>query len=226
MAAKNFDRVAGIYPWLERAAFGRDLEHARFQFLDRARDCRNILVLGDGDGRALARLLDVAPRARIRSVDASAAMLARARDRVATHAGADRVAFEHADARRIDLGDAHFDAVVTLFFLDCFTSAEVEALVARVRTHLVPGALWLYADFELPPHGVARLRGRAWLATLYGFFRWQTGITARELPPSREILVRTGLTESAAATWRGGLIVAREFLCPFRPSRTGPTGVD
>jgi ubiquinone/menaquinone biosynthesis C-methylase UbiE len=226
MAAKNFDRVAGVYAWLERAAFGRDLERARIQFLDRARDCRNILVLGDGDGRALARLLDAAPRARIRSIDASAAMVVRARDRVATHPGAKRVVFEHADARRIDPGDAHYDAVVTLFFLDCFTSAEVEALVARVRPHLVPGGLWLYADFELPPRGVARLRGRAWLALLYGFFRWQTGITARELPPSREILVRAGLTESAAAMWRRGLIVAREFRCPFTPSRTGATGVD
>ena len=226
MAAKNFDRVAGVYAWLERAAFGRDLERARFQFLDRARDCRNILVLGDGDGRALARLLDAAPGARIRSVDASAAMLARARDRVATHAGADRVVFEHADARRIDLGDAGYDAVVTLFFLDCFTAAEVEALVARVRPHLVPGALWLYADFELPPRGVARLSGRAWLALLYGFFRWQTGITARELPPSCEILKRAGLIEQTVASWRRGLIVARTFSRPFTPSQTGPTEAD
>ncbi|HEX5216233.1 MAG TPA: class I SAM-dependent methyltransferase [Vicinamibacterales bacterium] len=222
MAEKNFDRVAGIYAWLERAAFGRDLERARVQFLDRARDCRNILVLGDGDGRALMQLLAAAPRASIRSVDASAAMLERAKNRVATLAGADRVVFEHADARRIELGAARYDAVVTLFFLDCFTTAEVEALVARVLNHLVPGGLWIYADFELPQNGVARLRGRAWLALLYGFFRWQTGITARELPPSRGILVRLGLIESAVARWRRGLIVARAFRRPFARAAAGP----
>ena len=211
MAAPSFDRVAGIYWWLERAAFGRDLERARRRFLDRAHDCRRILVLGDGDGRALEQLLTAAPQAAIHSVDVSAAMLQSARARIADQPGADRVTFEQADARRLDFGAERFDAVLTLFFLDCFTADEVGALVSAIRPHLAPGGRWIFTDFELPPRGFARLRGRAWLALLYAFFRWQTGISARSLPPSRQILLDAGLSEDAVDSWRGGLIVSRLF---------------
>jgi ubiquinone/menaquinone biosynthesis C-methylase UbiE len=203
---RSFDRLARPYRALEFLAFGGDLERARFCLLDRLRDCRRILVLGEGDGRCLARLVRVAPAARIRCLDFSGAMLARAAARIDGTEARTRVTFEHADILAAPLAPASYDAVLTLFFLDCFTAEQTAALVARVAAALTPEAAWLFADFVLPPRGLARLRARAWVTALYAFFRWQTGLPARALPPSEELIERAGFARETQRDFQGGLL--------------------
>jgi ubiquinone/menaquinone biosynthesis C-methylase UbiE len=205
-AAPDFDGLARAYRVLEFLAFGRALERARFCLLDRLGDCREILVLGEGDGRCLARLVRAAPGARIRCVDASGAMLARASARLADPADRDRVTFEQANALMLELPAGRYDAVVTLFFLDCFLPDQVELLVTRVRAGLRPGARWLWADFAVPPGGWRRRRAEATLRLLYLFFRWQTGLPARTLPPAEAILERTGFERETEREFQGGLV--------------------
>jgi ubiquinone/menaquinone biosynthesis C-methylase UbiE len=203
---KGFDRLARGYRALEFLAFGRDLERARFCLLDRLQGCRSILVLGEGDGRCLARLTGIASAARIHCVDSSAAMLEIAAGRLAGSGAGGRVRLERADALSVRLDPAGYDAVVTLFFLDCFTSGQVESLVGRIVPCLRPGALWLWADFSLPARGAARWRARAWVSLLYAFFRWQTGLPARELPPVGLILDRAGLRCTDSREFQWGLV--------------------
>ncbi|HEX3728751.1 MAG TPA: class I SAM-dependent methyltransferase [Opitutaceae bacterium] len=213
-AAPNFDRLAGIYRLLEFSAFGRSLEKARFAFLGRLAECREILVLGEGDGRCLARLVRAAPSARIRCVDASAAMLARAAAHLSPEER-DRVRFERADAFAADLPAEKYDAVLTLFFLDCFPAPRADELVARIRGALRPGAAWLWADFRVPERGLARWRARASLPLLYLFFRWQTGLAARELPPAEALLAQAGLACEAQAEFQDGFV--RSAIWRLRP---------
>jgi ubiquinone/menaquinone biosynthesis C-methylase UbiE len=207
----NFDRLAGGYRALEFLAFGRDLERARTAYVERLAGCREILVLGEGDGRYLARLVQVAPAARIHCVDASAAMLARACARLSRTPARERVTFERADAFSLRLAPGRYDAVATLFFLDCFPADHVATLIDRVRAGLRPDALWAWADFAVPPRGWARWRARATLAVLYAFFRWQTGLAARELPPAEELLQRAGFRPVAEREFQGGLLRSALF---------------
>ena len=88
----GFDRLARVYRALEFIAFGRDLERARFEYLGRLSGCRDILLLGEGDGRCAARLAQIAPDAAILCVDSSPGMIARASRRVTGRAAA-RVTF-------------------------------------------------------------------------------------------------------------------------------------
>ena len=71
MTRLNFDRIARPYRWLEYLSLGRALERCRFHFLPRLRDCRRALVLGDGDGRFTAKLLDANPSVQVDAVDIS-----------------------------------------------------------------------------------------------------------------------------------------------------------
>lgn len=213
MHPANFDRLARIYRPLELLAYGRELERVRFCLLERLRDCRSVLVFGEGDGRCLARLTRIAPAARIHCVDASAAMIAAAAARLPPEARG-RVTFTRADARTVDCGDARYDAVITLFFLDCFTDAEVMALIERVRGHLEPGARWLFADFVVPPRGWRRLRARLWLCGLYAFFRWQTHLAVSALPASEVALGRAGFTPEATRDFQHGLLRATLYRLP------------
>ena len=203
---RGFDRVGRWYRPLELLAFGGDLERARFMHLGRLAERLEILLLGEGDGRCAERLAQVAPLARILCVDKSPGMVALASARMAGTPAASRVAFVCADALSYDPEPGRHDAVATLFFLDCFKAEGVEAILSRVGSALRPGALWLFADFVVPPAGLRRARARAWLGLLYEFFRLETGITARELPPSEELLLRAGWSPVATADLQHGLI--------------------
>jgi cyclopropane fatty-acyl-phospholipid synthase-like methyltransferase len=201
----SFDRVAGIYRVLEYAAFGRALETARFRYLDRLEQCRDILIIGEGDGRVLQRILAVAPEASVRCIDSSAAMLARAEAQVDA-AVRHRVSFECADVRTAAIESSAYDAVVTMFVLDCFSPEDVGRLVERLSASLRPNGLWLFADFSIPAGGWRRLRARLWVSFLYAFFRWRTGLTVRELPPSEDILHAAGFSAVDATTLQRGLL--------------------
>jgi len=217
----SFDRLVSIYRLLEFAAFGRDLERARFCLLGRLASCTRILVFGEGDGRALARLVDLAPHATIHCVDISAAMIARASARL-TAAQRVRVVFHHLDALADSLPPGPFDAVTTMFFLDCFTEAQVRTLVPRIAAALEPHATWLWADFRLPERGLWRLRARATIALLYAFFRWQTGIPARELPPAEHTIAAAGFDAVASIDRQGGMVRTRLFARAGRSATAEP----
>ncbi len=125
-------------------------------------------------------------------------MLALASARV-TAAGArrDRVTF---GAGRMYL-DASFpprsyDALVTLFFLDCLTADQVATIVGRasVRTRRA-GGRWLFADFAVPAHGRGLRSARPALDSRCSFasFNWRAALARGRstLPPSEEILLGT-----------------------------------
>jgi ubiquinone/menaquinone biosynthesis C-methylase UbiE len=207
MMDDGFDRVAGIYRVLEHVAFGRTLQRARIAHLNILRECRDILVIGDGDGRCLEAIVATAPDAHVTAIDASGAMLARARRRIAAAGAADRVTFRHADVRRAGSWPLdHYDAIVTMFVLDCFTAADVEAIVAALARGVRPDGVWLFADFAIPDRGWRRLHARLVVGLLYAFFRWTTGIEARDLPPSEAALAARGFSPADVREYRGGLI--------------------
>ena len=175
----NCDSIAPWYRWLEYAAFGRALERRRSAFLGQISDARRVLVLGDGDGRALVALLAAAPHARVDAIDVSRGML----DLAQAHAASTRVTFQHADARTVPLPPGEYDLLVTHFFLDCFNAAEMEHLVVRVAQAARPQARWLVSEFRQP--GLL-------VAALYFFFRIATGLATRKLVDHHPFLERHG----------------------------------
>lgn len=201
----SFDGLASAYLWLERLAFGKDLENARFCHINHLRGCRRVLILGEGDGRFLAQLVRQFPAVQVDCIDASSAMLAKVESRLRAEDRA-RVNFRHVDALSADFGTSLYDAVVTLFFLDCFTAEEVAGLVDRVLVALREEACWLWADFALPEHGWRRWRAQVWLRGLYCFFRNQTALTACKLPPTEASLATAGLVLRAENSFQAGLL--------------------
>ncbi len=205
--SRGYDQLARFYRPIEFLAFGRALERARFQHFDRLRDCKRILLLGDGDGRGLALACRLAPHARIDSVDFSAGMLDRAAQRLqpADHT---RVTLRQADALTADFPPNTYDAVTTLFFLDCFSDAQIRVFIAHLQPALTPNALWLHTDFVLPSRGFHRLRARVMLTLMLAFFRWQTGLSVRALPDSETLLHSAGFHRIAESSWQGGFILS------------------
>lgn len=206
----NCDGLARWYRLLERAGFGLALERRRTAFLGGVATARRVLVLGDGDGRFLAAFLRANRSAEVDSVDSSTAMLDLARARVG-EADRGRVRFYHADARdwRPPPTTPSYDLIVTHFFLDCFTDAELRPLAARLGTFAVPDARWLVSEFRQPTRGPAAWHARAWVGGLYAFFRVATGLHVRRLPDHAAALAAAGFCLKSETLARWGLLTSQ-----------------
>lgn len=213
----RFDRVARAYRAMEYLSFGPMLERCRFHYLQTlaAANRTHALVIGDGDGRFLARLLAACPQLAADAVDASPAMLRRLRTRAARQGTEHCLTTHCADARTFTPSASNYDLVATHFFLDCLTEPETEALIRRLLPHLDPGARWLVSEFQVPSGSrTLAAAARLLIAGLYAAFRVLTGLQTRRIPPWRRLLEQSGFTCEASQSFLGGLLVTEIWRSP------------
>ena len=209
MTPPRFDRLAPYYAAIEAAAFGGLLQWCRTALVGELTDARRVLILGEGDGRFLAAFLAANPGATVDAIDASPAMAALARRRVAGLPGAaGRVRWYVADARSFDPPDPPYDLVVTNFFLDCFPAGELEPLVAKLAACLPAGGRWLVGDFRLPDGRARRFAARGALAVMYAFFKVATRLPAGRLVDPRPSLRAEGFALVRENRRLGGFLAA------------------
>src|SRR5579862_290043 len=147
----NFNLIARPYRFLEYLTLGRTIENCRYHYLPQLLDRHRALVIGDGDGRFLARLLVQNPHLQADAIDTSASMLQLLHKRcqaAAAHAKK-RLRTYQSNALTFPFQNS-CDLIVTHFFLDCLTQSELDALVNRIAKITQPGTLWVISDFRIP----------------------------------------------------------------------------
>jgi ubiquinone/menaquinone biosynthesis C-methylase UbiE len=194
--APNFDRVARIYRWSEYLTLGPLLQRTRTHFLPQLTQARNTLVLGDGDGRFLAQLLAHNPNLNAVAVDTSATMLQLLRERYLRASPNARLQTIQASALDAVI-PPDTDLIVTHFFLDCLTQAEVDALTKNIAAHTRPGTLWLLSDFAIPTNPVTRPFAKLYIRTLYLAFRILANLRVQSLPNPQAALEKAGFRRIA-----------------------------
>lgn len=221
----NCDPIARWYRWFEYIGFGGELERRRRRFLPDVADARRILVLGEGDGRFLVRLVEQSRRLGITGyaidyVDLSGRMLELARRR----AGTEGVTYLRADALTVPLPRAAYDLIATHFFLDCFEQDDAQRLIARLGAAAKPNALWLISEFQEQAINESPLRQAwswLWLRGLYVFFRATTGLATRRVPDYRPTLEQYGFALLKQEKSRFGLLVSELWIRPHARAREG-----
>lgn len=233
--ALGYDRLAASYHRIEWLVFGNQLQRARVALIDQLPNWHRLLILGDGDGRLLEQLYvhrraceqrhALSPQPieeqyrpwSITSVDHSLAMLRRQQLRLAatTSSGAaadahgGTVRFEHIDALSYTPEAKAYDAIVTPFFLDCFSHAELAERLPIWLSGLCSDGAYLHVDFISPRSVWQRPRARALLWAMHVFFRWQTGLTNRRLVDSQSIIKQCGLCKATEHISGRGMIAAQ-----------------
>ena len=200
----NFNRIARAYRWMEYASFGHALERCRFSLVTRLQSTHNALVLGDGDGRFLQRLLLENSDVQVDAADASPAMLRLLIERC----GTGRVVTYCADALTFRVPRAEYDCIATHFFLDCLTSEECATLALRLREHLAPGGSWIVSEFRVP-RGVLRVPAAVLIRMLYVGSRILTGLEVQHLPLYETALRAAGFDVVEEKIFLRGLLVAQ-----------------
>lgn len=202
--APNFDRLAGSYRWLEKLTFGDLLWTCRCAHLDAMRSARTALILGDGDGRFTARLLEVNPLVEIDAIDASSAMLRALAGRAGAHR--ERVRTHLADARLFTPPLQHYDLVVTHFFLDCLTTQEITALATRLRQHLSSSSRWVISDFAVRDGWFGTIFARPLVTALYLAFAMLARTRVFRLPDRHSALTTAGFVPQSTVSFASGLL--------------------
>lgn len=211
----NFDHIARPYRWLEYLTLGKALVNCRLRYLSVLLNQKRALVLGDGDGRFTARLLATNAAVHVTAVDISAAMLALLRKRCAPNSN--RLQTLRASALTVPL-HGPYDLLITHFFLDCLTQADLETLIARITPMLAPKALWVISDFRIP-FGPLRFPARIYIRSLYLAFRILTGLRTTHLPDYATPLAQAGFTRIAHHRSLAGMLTTELWQAPSqRPS--------
>lgn len=202
----DFDWIARPYRWLEYVTLGPMLQRCRTYFLPQIAGCEKALVLGDGDGRFLAKLMAQNLTLQADAVDTSGTMLELLTLRVdrTTPGASMRLRTHHGNALEFVQGEG-YDLVVTHFLLDCLVQEDVEKLVASVRTRMQPGAVWLISDFRTP-EGFLEWPSRVLIRSLYLAFRMATGLRTSRLPDYATSLVLAGFVPVEEHLLLGGLL--------------------
>jgi ubiquinone/menaquinone biosynthesis C-methylase UbiE len=202
------DAIAPYYEMVEHLSFGKRLEHSRYAFLNEIKTAENALVCGGGDGRFLAHLLRVNPSVKVDFVDLSPAMIARAKARIAStdRSAFPRVNFYEGDLRNFSPRRGAYDLVVTNFFLDCFSDAEVVEIVAQLTAWATPDAEWLVSDFQETTGPLSRLCSKGIIRGLYAAFRITTGLRVTRLPDFAAALASAGFQRDSEESIAGGLL--------------------
>jgi hypothetical protein len=202
----NFDRLAGLYRWMELFSFGPLLQRCRCARLAQMSGRRRALILGDGDGRFTSRLLGTNDEVKVAAVDGSPAMLRALMRGAGQHAG--RVRTDKADARCFAPSARDFDLVATHFFLDCLTTEDVQLLAETIRRSVTDDAIWVVSEFAIPSGQFRRLLARPLVGFLYRAFGCLTGLRVRSLPDHAAALAGAGFQLEDRRTWLGGLLVS------------------
>lgn len=215
----NFDRLAPHYDWLEALTAGNRLDRARQAWLPELRDRPRILTVGEGHGRFAAACRARFPNVELVAVEASAAMLRRARRHFARRGlDANQVTWIHASWPEWTPAPATFDAIVTCFFLDCFPPETLPRVIGSLAAGATNDAVWVNVDFAMPDRGFARWRALAAHRLMYGFFRAVTRLPASRLTSPDTLLAARGFQLAQRREWDWGLIRADHWRRASTPA--------
>lgn len=195
----TFDRIAPVYDWLARVAFGRSLVQAQQWGISQVRSDDRVIVLGGGTGETLPDLAVRQP-AHVCYVDASAVMLQKARQR--TWPGNVPITFLQGTEADIP-ADELADCVLLPFVLDLYPAATLQKqLLPALLRHLRPGGQLIVTDFDQP----TTTGQRTWMWLMLRFFRLAAQIPVQSWTDWPAALRQAGLHERAGRSFRNGQV--------------------
>ena len=209
--SSGFDKLAPWYGLLESLLFGSRLQEMRCAYLDQLTDVGTVLLVGEGTGLFLKRLLKTNPEATVSVVEPSAEMIDQCRNRVPRD-DSRRVTFHKSTLLEFEFVQ-RFDALCTFFFWDCFDEDQLRMMLPAISKFHKPESFWIDVDFfETPKDSPGiNLRHFLLLRMLYGFFGLATGIEARSVVDIEPMAKQNGFFVTESLTAKKFPIQARIF---------------
>ena len=203
---KGFDFLSRFYDLLLFISSGKTIVNSQVSLIKKLPQCSKALLIGEGTGNFLKELAASGRAQRIVYLDISSGMCQQAQNKLKTINHQAEVEFRIGSFECL-LEDEVFDLISTNYFLDVFTSDQLDVYIPLLASHLKEGGVWYCTDFYSPPK--LRLKDHLFkpiLAALYLFFRLICRLPAHKLPPSFEKLAFYGLKEQNTEYFLVGFI--------------------
>lgn len=204
---RGFDRLAPVYDRLAWLVFGEAIRQAQRHTISFVPDGANILIIGGGTGWYARELLQQKPGCTIVYVEASARMIALARQQTLPYVN--RITFRVGTETSIAAGE-QFEVMVTHFLLDLFAPQPLDQLMQRLVSALRIDGIWLFSDFQVNPTDTSWWKSGL-LRAMYWVFRRTCGISARQLPDWEPVLSKHNLIHLYQATFFRNFITSRVY---------------
>lgn len=203
----SFNWLAGSYDLLVKMVFGGSLDKAQVVYLKDIPQGANVLILGGGTGYILMMLLKINPSCKVWYIEASTAMIKRAKKRASVIPEGVEVYFIHGTENSIP-GQIKFDIVITNFFLDLFSPSTLESVIQKIKLSLVRHGKWFVCDFVT--------QNKFWqtvlLNLMYFFFKHTCSIESTKLPPWELKLKNAGLREMKSKMFLRSFVKSTVYL--------------
>lgn len=207
----GFDRVAAFYDQLAHLIFGSNLERAQGALLPHIPDHSSVLLIGGGTGWLLKQLLATRKNLSILYLEASPAMLRKARQRFQKYGQSHQanVTFRLGTEQTLQPHE-QFNIIITPFLLDLFPEKRLYQLMTHLKYALAPNGLWLFTDFW-PVKTPAPMWQRAIIKGMYTFFGALSEVKARQLPDYQTHFEALHLHEKYSYTFLNGLVQSKVY---------------
>jgi ubiquinone/menaquinone biosynthesis C-methylase UbiE len=196
MKLNKFNRVATYYDLLAQLVFGNAIRNSQTLYLNQLPKDSKILVIGGGTGWWLKELQRINPICEVWFIEASSAMLERARMN-----GSSNITFIHGTEG--DIPPIQFDGIVTYYFLDLFTDLEMKVAIERLNACLKSNGIWAVADFVN-----YKWWHRTFLSVMYFFFRRVGALRVNQLHRWEENLTNQNLERTHQTFFYKGFITS------------------
>ncbi|WPU95132.1 methyltransferase domain-containing protein [Mucilaginibacter sabulilitoris] len=202
--AANYNNSAWFYDRLSRLVYSKALVNAQLYLLDFIEPGSNVLIAGGGTGWILDEITKLHPTGlHITYVEIAAGMMALSQKR---NTGQNEVVYINDAIENVSL-TPNFDVVITPFLFDNFTEQTLTTVFNHIHSLLIPGGLWLNADFQLT--------GKWWqgflLKSMFLFFKVICDIEASKLPAIETHFTQNGYNAIAEKTFFNEFIMAKVY---------------
>ena len=190
----DFGKVSSIYSFLEKVVFRDKLQEYRCCFIGLMHEAQDVLLVGEGTGSFLSKLLTLNSTVRVTVVEVSREMATQARSKVEPE---DRVrVFFHEKGVSDFHSSQKYDFICTFFFWDCFDEKQIKRMFPNLVSKLQPQGKLLNSDFFENSYSgsIGGILHFLLLRVLYGFFRFATGIQAERVVEINGIAKQSNLT--------------------------------
>ena len=203
MVSNNFNRIAWCYDFLARLVFGDKLKIAQQLVVPYLNDGDKLLIIGGGSGWIINEILKVKKVHEIDYVEASEAMLKKAKAITIGRSTEVKLNFIHGDENSISsLGD--YDRILACYFFDMFQQERLDHILSKLVHSLSAEGKLLVVDFHCS--SASPFSHRLLLKIMYTFFNLTCALEAKGLLDFKETAKRYGLLCESSVATAGGLI--------------------